>query len=121
MQPGDARPPSTTDEGRLVPAEEDAGSEVSGWELREREEEGRAEAEALGVGEVQPLVPSHTLIHGIRRRELGGGGDFPLSSLWQFPMSFPVRFGTGLGFRWDRIEFTAVCPDTRAFKKLLQC
>ena len=42
--------------GRLVPAEEDAGSEVSGWELRElweREEERRAEAEELGaVGEL---------------------------------------------------------------------
>ena len=35
---------STTDTGRLVPAEEDAGTEVSEWELREpweREEERR--------------------------------------------------------------------------------
>ena len=36
---------STMDVGRLVPAEEDAGSEVLDWELREREEERRAEAE----------------------------------------------------------------------------
>jgi hypothetical protein len=38
--------------GRLVPAEENAGSEVSEWELRERqdqEEERRAEAEGLGA------------------------------------------------------------------------
>ena len=47
---------STTDVGRLVPAEEDAGSEVPEWELRElreREEERRAEEEKLGaVGEL---------------------------------------------------------------------
>ena len=40
---------STMDVGRLVPAEEDAGSEVSGWERREREEERRAETEELGA------------------------------------------------------------------------
>jgi len=47
---------STTDVGRLVPPKDegDAGSEVSEWELRERqerEEERRAEAEVLGAGE----------------------------------------------------------------------
>jgi len=45
---------STTDVGRLAPAEEDTGSEVSKWERRERrerEEERRAEAEELGAGE----------------------------------------------------------------------
>jgi len=40
---------STTDVGRLAPAEEDAESEVSEWERRERREERRAEAEELGV------------------------------------------------------------------------
>jgi len=52
---------STTDVGRLVPAEEDVGSEVSEWERterREREEERRAEAEELGAA-----------------GELGGGDD----------------------------------------------
>ena len=50
--------------GRLVPAEEDAGSEVSGWERREWEEERRAEAEELGAveklsaGEELPLFLS---------------------------------------------------------------
>ena len=42
------------DVGRLVPAEENAGSEVSEWvrrECREREEARRAEAEELGAGE----------------------------------------------------------------------
>jgi len=38
---------STTDVGRQVLAEGDAGTEVSEWELREREEERRAEAEEL--------------------------------------------------------------------------
>ena len=49
----------TTDVARLVPAEEDAVSEASEWELRERrerEEERRAEAEELGAErEEQPL------------------------------------------------------------------
>ena len=46
---------ATTDVGRLVPAEGDAGSEVSEWESRERGEERRAEAEMLGAGEKLPL------------------------------------------------------------------
>ena len=49
---------SSTDVGRLVPAEKDAGSEVSGRGLRqrrEREEEGKVEAEELGAGEELPL------------------------------------------------------------------
>jgi ribonuclease HI len=51
---------ATTDVGRRVPApaEEDAQSEVSEWELRERRERGeerRAEAEELGSEVEQPL------------------------------------------------------------------
>jgi hypothetical protein len=51
---------STTDVGRLVPApvEEDAQSEASVWELREkrgREEERRAKAEELGAEVEEPL------------------------------------------------------------------
>ena len=53
---------SSTDVGRIVPAveveEDDAGSEASEWELRERrerEEERVAEAEELGAGEELPL------------------------------------------------------------------
>jgi hypothetical protein len=51
---------ATTDVGRRVPApaEEDAQSEASEWELRERrerEEERRAEVEALGA-EVEELL-----------------------------------------------------------------
>jgi len=42
-----------------VLAEEDAGSEASEWELREREEEREAEAEELGA-------------------ELGAGAEVPL-------------------------------------------
>jgi hypothetical protein len=52
---------SSTDVGRMAPgpaAEEDAGSEASEWELRERrerEEERRAEAEELGTEVAEPL------------------------------------------------------------------
>jgi len=50
---------TTTEVGKTVPVvDEDAGSEASEWELRERterEEERRAEAEALGSGEEPPL------------------------------------------------------------------
>jgi ribonuclease HI len=51
---------STTEVGRLVPppAEEDAQSEASEWELRERrerEEERSAEAQRLGAGVEEPL------------------------------------------------------------------
>jgi len=51
---------SSTDVGRLVPAveEDDVGSDVSEWNLRERwerEEEWRAEAEAVGAGAEPPL------------------------------------------------------------------
>jgi hypothetical protein len=51
---------ATTDVGRRVPdpAEEDAQSEASEWELRERrerEEERRAEAEELGAEVGEPL------------------------------------------------------------------
>jgi len=55
---------TTTDVGRIVPpAEEeaDAGSEVSEWELRERrerEEERRVEAAALGAGEEPLFLPT---------------------------------------------------------------
>ena len=49
---------SITDVGRLVPTEEDAGSEISEWE---REEERRAEAEERGVA-----------------GELGAGEELPL-------------------------------------------
>jgi len=55
---------TSTDVGRIVPAveeEADAGSEVSEWELRERqerEEERRVEAEALGAGEEPLFLPT---------------------------------------------------------------
>jgi hypothetical protein len=55
---------SSTDVGRRVPAEGDAGSEVSQWELREwreLEEERRVEAEELGAA-----------------GELGDGEELPL-------------------------------------------
>jgi len=56
---------STTDVGRLVTTREDAGSEVSEGELREREEERRAGA-ARRRGTT--TASHHALLHGIRRR-----------------------------------------------------
>jgi len=50
---------STTDVARLVPAENDAGSEAPEWELRERRkwgEEQRMEVEELGAGGKGPLI-----------------------------------------------------------------
>jgi len=49
VQPGGTRLPVHHGCGQAVPAEEDAWSEVSEWEHREREEERRAEAEELGA------------------------------------------------------------------------
>ena len=55
---------TTTDVGRIVPRadeEADAGSDVSEGELRERrerEEERRVEAEALGAGEEPLFLPT---------------------------------------------------------------
>ena len=49
---------STTDVGRRVPAEVDAGSEASEWELRERRErEEEREAEVLGRSRYSCLRP----------------------------------------------------------------
>jgi len=67
--------------GGLVPAEDDAGSDFSEWELRElqeREEERRAEV---------AIVPTLALLHGIHRRCEGGRSRFLLSF---FFISFPL-------------------------------
>jgi len=61
VQPGGNWILSATDVGRLVPAEEDAGSEASEWEVWEWEEDKRAQAEELGAA-----------------GELGAGGELPL-------------------------------------------
>jgi len=58
---------STTDVGRLVPAEEDAEREASEWELEEERGEGggAGAAEELGAEEELPMsLP--TLFHSIR-------------------------------------------------------
>jgi hypothetical protein len=66
MQPYDLGLPLTTDVGRLVPvlAEEDAQSEASEWEVRERierDDERRVEVEELG--EKLPLfLPAPSLM-----------------------------------------------------------
>jgi len=72
---------STMDVGRLVPAEEDAGSEVSEWERREQEEERRVEAEALGAVEElgtgqRPLfLPTPSFMASVGE-EKGAGHEF---------------------------------------------
>jgi hypothetical protein len=79
---------ATTDVGKLAPApaEEDVQSEVSEWELRqrrEREEERRVEAEELGAGAGEPLIPS-TRAFGGRRRGVEKGGAFICSFICYF-------------------------------------
>ena len=75
---------STTDVGRLVLAEKDAGSEVSEWERRERrelEEErrgGRRRRSWVPRGGTA-VVPAHTLPHGVRRQRGEGSLSFVLS------------------------------------------
>jgi len=104
--------PSTTDVGRLVPAEEDMESEMSEWEFRDRRERGRRSGE-WGPRSWAPrggttAIPPHALLHGIRR----GVGDryaFLLFSLvgHNFLCPFICDFlgahqfflGTGLGGR----------------------
>jgi len=84
---------SSTDVGRLVPPlkeKDDAGSEVSEWELRERQErqeEREGEAEALGAVDDWATGRNFRcsfppLIYGIGRR---GGGD---GSQFSFVLSF---------------------------------
>ena len=65
--------------GRLVPAEEDAGSGVSEW--------GGARG---GKGELGVTVPTHALLHGIRGGGLGDGIRFPLFFLLFGFFSFVV-------------------------------
>jgi len=83
---------SATDVGKLVPAEGDAGSEVSEWELREcREraggrEEGGGEGAGCRGGTI--AVPTHAFFHGICRWRVGGGTRFPLLFLWFGLFSF---------------------------------
>ena len=75
---------STTDVGRLVPTEEDAGSEASEWELRERnerEEERRAEeelgtAEVLGAGEEPLFLPMPSFMASVDEESRGRGVFF---------------------------------------------
>ena len=84
---------TSTEVGKTVPAvEEDARSEASEWELQERaerEEERRAEAEALGIEEEEhPLFLPTPPLHGIGGRGVGGVFSFVL---------FFSRFLGGLG------------------------
>jgi len=64
---------STMEVGGLGPAEEDAGCEVSEWELREWEKERRVEAEELGAGEGTAVPPGALLVCG---RGVGGGAGY---------------------------------------------
>ena len=81
--------------GRLVPPEQDAGSEASEWErreCRERKEERRAKAEELGSRKSNRSSSPHPL-HGICRRGLGD------RSLFLFLCNF---FGAHTS-SWDRL------------------
>jgi len=88
---------ATTEIGRLVPAEEDAQSEASEWELREqreREEERGAEAERLGAEVEEPLfLPRPAFMVSARKRSENG---FGLSFICHF-LGAPFIF---LGQAW---------------------
>jgi len=94
---------TATDVGRRVPAEEDAGSDASEWELRERrerEEEREAGTEELGA-ELggrggAPAAPLHTPVHGIGTRRIGDGSRFPY--VLPFVLSFVTFLGAHLLF-----------------------
>jgi len=69
---------SSTDVGRRVSAEEGAEREASEWELREQrelEEERRAEAGELGVGEELPLFLPTPSFSWNPQTMTGGGCD----------------------------------------------
>jgi len=91
---------STTDVERLVSAGVDAGSDASEWERgerREREEEGRAEAEELGAagefgaGEELPLfLPTPSFMASVDEDQRLGHG-FACSSFCSVTLSlFPL-------------------------------
>ena len=90
---------SATTVGKLVPPGDDAGSEVSEWELRERrerEEERRAEAEELGAaGDWAPWrnnrcsYPCPPSWHPPKMRRDRGTGT-PFSCSLAGPESFPL-------------------------------
>jgi hypothetical protein len=91
---------ATTDVGRLVPApaKDDAQSEASGWEFRERreiEEESRVEAEELDAGdEEQPLflpAPSFMRLQKWGRRGAAFICSSALSIVFSF-LLFPLLF-----------------------------
>jgi len=99
---------SSTDVGKIVPAvktEDDAGSEVSEWELRERQEREECrrveELDAGGDGWGGSAVTAQSLLHGIGRRGIGGGYVFLL--FFPFYFSFVislVRCFSFLGQAW---------------------
>jgi len=94
---------STTDVGRLVPAKEDVGSEVSEWELRERrerKEERRVEAEELGAGVELPLF-LHTPSFMASADEEQGTGCLSFGSFLCDLLGAHLFFlGTGVGGRF---------------------
>ena len=104
---------STTDVGRWAPnlaADEDARSEASEWELRERrerEEERRVEAEELGAGggcEEQPLFLRTPSLMVPRRRGVGAV-RVPFFCLFFSVISFVISFVFSLVrslSSWDR-------------------
>jgi len=94
---------STTDVGKLVPAEEDAGSEVSEWGLRElREREGRGEWRRRSwVPRGGTAIPPDALLCGVHGRGVRGGLRFPLFFLLLGLFSFAIPLVRVI-FSWDR-------------------
>jgi hypothetical protein len=121
-------PPFEFPHGQCVEEEEeDAESEVSGWELRERrerEEERRQVAEGLGaeVEEVRPLFLP-TLLHGLCGRRVGVWGMAFLCLSFVFlslsPLLFPWCALSILGQAWAEGNGNLATSRLRADKRIV--
>jgi len=114
---------STTDVGRLVPAEEDAGS--SEWERRERrerEEERRVEMEEFGCRRGGTALSPAALLHGACGGGVGDGSRFPhpflcfsfvVPSVTSSLLCVFYSLGTGLGGGQREACNVPPCADNR--------
>ena len=106
---------TSTDVGRRVPAEEDAGSEASEWELRERRERGEereAEAGELGAAgelcawkELPLFLPAPSPMTSEEEDQRADTFSFHFSFVLSFVRTFFISFVISLVCiisHWDR-------------------
>ena len=87
----------TTNVERLVPAEEDVGSEVSEWERREREEPSGGGGRGAGCQGGITIISAYILLRGVRRTGVENGRVSLCFSLWC--ASYFLEIGLGGGQR----------------------